>query len=85
MEQLKIGDLVRRDEQENGNPELEGTVTVLTDDGYVSELRLTKAVRDRPIGYRYSPNMSSQRMNGRFYLAGKHPAIKTKFLGGYIE
>jgi len=85
MEQLKIGDLVRRDEQENGNPELEGTITELTDDGCVSELKLTKAVRERPIGYCYSPNISSQRISRHFYLAGKHPAIKTKFLGGYIE
>lgn len=84
MEQLKIGDLVRRD-QDGDVHEAEGFITELWSNGAVRVIKLTKDYRQ---GYHKAGENKSciqSREYQKFYLVSKYPAIKTKFLGGYIE
>lgn len=84
MEQLKIGDLVRRDESINC-AEVEGLIEEIRSDGTISGIRVTKENRHYTIFSRMTPAQNSRYQ--KFYLISqpKYPPIKTKFLGGYIE
>jgi len=84
MEQLKIGDLVRRDETMSC-AEVEGLIEDVRSDGTISGIRVTKENCHYKIFSRMVPAQSSRYQ--KFYLISqpKHPPIKTKFLGGYIE
>lgn len=74
MEQLKIGDLVRRDESISCSAQ-EGVIVRMRGEMIETIRLLSGGTRGVGLADRFQ----------KFYLVSKHPPIKTKFLGGYIE